>query len=75
MPSEAPVDAADRELFEENSLTLTVDDLTMLSGNPLRVPLPASQHKLVHLFSASVHVPYVIANLRTPTKVEQAVNP
>jgi hypothetical protein len=54
-------------------MTLTVDDLTLLSGNLVGVPLHASEHQFVHVFSASVHVPYVTAKLRTPTKVEQDV--
>jgi 8-oxo-dGTP pyrophosphatase MutT (NUDIX family) len=74
LPNEAPADVAVRELFEEIGLILTADDLTLLSGNPLRVPLPHGQHQLVHVFSASFHVLHVIANLRTPTKVEQVVS-
>jgi ADP-ribose pyrophosphatase YjhB (NUDIX family) len=73
LPNEAPVDASVRELFWEVGLTLTVDDLTWLSGNHIRVSLPASQHQLVHVFLASVHIPYAAADLRTPAKVEQAV--
>jgi 8-oxo-dGTP pyrophosphatase MutT (NUDIX family) len=74
-PHEAPVDVALRELIEETGLTATVDDLTSsLSGNLVRVPLPAVQNKLVYVFSASVHVPYVVANLRTLAKVEHDVN-
>jgi hypothetical protein len=62
------------ELFEEASPTLTADYLTLLSGNLVRVPLPTSQHQLVRVCSASLpFIPYVTANLRTPTKVEQAV--
>jgi ADP-ribose pyrophosphatase YjhB (NUDIX family) len=59
-PNEAHVDVAVRELFEETGLTLTVDDLTLLSGNHVRVSLPVGHHQLVHVFSASLHVPYVI---------------
>jgi 8-oxo-dGTP pyrophosphatase MutT (NUDIX family) len=33
LPKEEHIDAAVRELFEENGLTLTVDDRTLLSGN------------------------------------------
>jgi ADP-ribose pyrophosphatase YjhB (NUDIX family) len=33
LPNEEHVDAAVRELLEETGLTLTVDDLTFLSGN------------------------------------------
>jgi 8-oxo-dGTP pyrophosphatase MutT (NUDIX family) len=75
LPNEAPVDAAVRELFEKTGLTVTIDDLTLLSGNLVRVPLPAGRHQLVHIFSASVRVPYVTVSLRTPTKVEHVVNP
>jgi 8-oxo-dGTP pyrophosphatase MutT (NUDIX family) len=70
LPNEAFVDDAARELFEETGLTPTVDDLTLLSGNHVRVPLPVGQHQLVYVFSAWVHVPYVNVNLRTPAKVE-----
>jgi hypothetical protein len=52
-------------------------DLALLSGNLVRVPLPlpqlAGQFHLVYVFSASIIAPYVAANLRTPTKVEQAI--
>jgi 8-oxo-dGTP pyrophosphatase MutT (NUDIX family) len=69
----AHVDAAVREMFEETCLTLTVHDVMMLSGNRVLIPLPARQHQLVHVFSTSVYVLCAIANLRTPTKVEQVV--
>jgi hypothetical protein len=75
LPNEAHIDADVRELFEEIDLTLTIDDLSMLSGNPVRVPLPASEYQLVHIFLASMHVPYVVANLCTPAKVEQSATP
>jgi 8-oxo-dGTP pyrophosphatase MutT (NUDIX family) len=55
---EEPVDAAVRELHEENGLILTPDDLTVLSDAPVRVALPEGQHH-VHVYSASVPVPYV----------------
>jgi hypothetical protein len=71
--NEAPVDAAVRELFEETGLTVTADDLTLLRGDLGRVPLPVGQYQLVHVFSASVHVPYVTSNKRTQAKVEQGV--
>jgi ADP-ribose pyrophosphatase YjhB (NUDIX family) len=38
LPNEEHVDAAVRELFKETDLTLTVDDLTMLSGDVVCVP-------------------------------------
>jgi hypothetical protein len=63
-PNEVLVDAVVRELFEKKSLTLTA---TMYAYRTV-------QHQLVHVFSTSVHVPYVTANLPTPTKVEQVVN-
>jgi hypothetical protein len=63
------------ELSEETGLTLTVDDLTLLSSNHVRaVPLRAGKHEVVYDFAASVPVRYVNTNLRTPTKVEQAAN-
>jgi 8-oxo-dGTP pyrophosphatase MutT (NUDIX family) len=43
LPNEAHVVAAVRESFEETSLILIVNDLTMLSGKHVRVPLPARQ--------------------------------
>jgi hypothetical protein len=52
---------------------LTVDDLTLLSVNPVRVPLHVGRYQLVHVVSVFVNVPYVIANLRTLAKVEHAV--
>jgi ADP-ribose pyrophosphatase YjhB (NUDIX family) len=69
----ALVDAAVRELFEKSGQTLTADDLTLLGGNPVRVPLHVGEHKLVHVFSASIHVPYVNTDLHTQSKVEHAV--
>jgi ADP-ribose pyrophosphatase YjhB (NUDIX family) len=75
LPNEAHVDATVRELFEEFGLTLAVDDLTLLSGNHARVPLPAAQHQLVHVvLVASILVMYVITKLRTPTKVVQYIS-
>jgi 8-oxo-dGTP pyrophosphatase MutT (NUDIX family) len=73
LPNEEHVDATIRELFEESGLTLTVNDLTLLSINYVRVPLLAEKHELVYVFAAYVPVPYVTDNLRTLAKVEQAV--
>jgi ADP-ribose pyrophosphatase YjhB (NUDIX family) len=70
--NEEHVDAAVRELHEETGLTLTPDDLTMLSDAPARVALPEGQ-QLVYVYSASVPVPFVTSHLRTPTQLEQAV--
>jgi 8-oxo-dGTP pyrophosphatase MutT (NUDIX family) len=71
LPNEVHVDVVVRELLEENGLTLTIDDLTMLSDAPVRVALPEGQRQLVYIFSAaSLPVPYVTANLRTHTKLE-----
>jgi hypothetical protein len=50
LPSEALFDAAVRELFEETSLTRTVDSLTLLSGNHVLVPLLDGKYHLVYLF-------------------------
>jgi ADP-ribose pyrophosphatase YjhB (NUDIX family) len=71
LPNEVPVDATVRDLFEETVLTLIVEDLTLSSSNHVRVPLP--KHQLVYVFSASLTIPYVIATLRTPAKVERVV--
>jgi hypothetical protein len=54
-------------------MTMTVDDHILFSGNPVRVPLPVGYHQLVHVFTASAQVPYVVVNLRTHAKVEQVV--
>jgi hypothetical protein len=54
-------------------MTLAFDDSTMLSGNVVRVPLPDSKTQNVYVYAPYVIVPYVSANLRTPTKVEQDV--
>jgi 8-oxo-dGTP pyrophosphatase MutT (NUDIX family) len=67
LPSEEHVDAAVRELFEGTYLTLTVDDLAMLSNKPIRVSLLEWNYHLVYVFSAYVPVPNVTANLRTPS--------
>jgi 8-oxo-dGTP pyrophosphatase MutT (NUDIX family) len=40
LPNEEPVDAVVRELHEETGLTLTSDDLTLLSDARVRVALP-----------------------------------
>jgi ADP-ribose pyrophosphatase YjhB (NUDIX family) len=66
------VDAPVRELHEETGLTLTPDDLTLLSDAPVRVALPEGQ-QLVYVYSASVPVPFVTSHLRTPAQLEQAV--
>jgi 8-oxo-dGTP pyrophosphatase MutT (NUDIX family) len=47
LPDEELVHAAIRELLEEIGLTLTVDDLTMLSSNRVRVPLLSGKQELV----------------------------
>jgi hypothetical protein len=45
LPNEAKlVDVAVRVLLEENGLILTLDDLSMLSINLVRVSLPKSNH-------------------------------
>jgi hypothetical protein len=44
LPNEEPIDVASHDLFKEVGLTSTVDDLTLFSSNPIRVPLLA--HKL-----------------------------
>jgi ADP-ribose pyrophosphatase YjhB (NUDIX family) len=49
LPNKEHVDAALRKLFEENSLTFTTDDLTLLIGNHVRVPLHVGQYHLVRV--------------------------
>jgi ADP-ribose pyrophosphatase YjhB (NUDIX family) len=61
-----------RELHEETGLTLTPDDLTLLSDAPVRVALPDGQ-QLVYVYSAYVPVLIATSHLRTPTQLEQAV--
>jgi hypothetical protein len=73
-PYEKQVDAAVRELLAENGLTLIVLDLTLVSGNHLRVPLPARKYSLICVLLAYVSVPYVTANQRTRAKLEEAIN-
>jgi 8-oxo-dGTP pyrophosphatase MutT (NUDIX family) len=74
LSNEEHVDAAVRELFEENGLTLAIDDLMHLSNNHARVPFLVSKHRLVYVFPASIPMPFVTANLRTKAKVShQAV--
>jgi 8-oxo-dGTP pyrophosphatase MutT (NUDIX family) len=73
LSNEEHIDASVRELFEEVGLILTVDDLTMLSNNNVRVPLRASKHHLVYVVAAYLIVPYITANLRTKVEVSQVV--
>jgi ADP-ribose pyrophosphatase YjhB (NUDIX family) len=70
--NEEPVDAAVRELHEETGLTLTLDDLTLLSDALVRVALPKGQHN-VYVYSASVPVSFATSHLRTLAQLEQAV--
>jgi 8-oxo-dGTP pyrophosphatase MutT (NUDIX family) len=70
--NEEHVDAAVRELREETGLTLTPDDLTLLSDALVRVALPDGQ-ELVYIYAAYVPVPYVTSYLRTPAQLELAV--
>jgi hypothetical protein len=64
MPNEEHVNVAIHEIIGENSLTLTPDDLTMLSNNPDRVSLLDGKHHLVYVFSAYVPIPFVTTKLR-----------
>jgi ADP-ribose pyrophosphatase YjhB (NUDIX family) len=73
LPNEEHIDVAVRELFKEIGLTLTVDDLTMLSNNHVRVPLHTGKHQHVYVFAVFVPIPYVTTILHTPPKVSQAV--
>jgi hypothetical protein len=60
-------------LFEEIGLTMTSDDLPLLSDARVRDALPEGQRHLVYVFSASFAVPYVTSNLRTHAMLEHAV--
>jgi hypothetical protein len=61
-------------LLEETGLTLTLNDLTVLSNNPVRVSLREGKHQRVYVFSASIPVPFAAANIHTPAKIVQDVN-
>jgi 8-oxo-dGTP pyrophosphatase MutT (NUDIX family) len=63
--TEEPLDAAVRELREETGLSLTPDDLTLLSDAPVRVALHEGQ-RLVYVYSASIPVLFATSHLRTP---------
>jgi ADP-ribose pyrophosphatase YjhB (NUDIX family) len=66
------VDAVVRELHEETGLILTSEDLTLLSGAPVRVALHESL-QLVYVYSASIPVVFATSHLRTLAQVEQVV--
>jgi 8-oxo-dGTP pyrophosphatase MutT (NUDIX family) len=70
--NEEHVDAAVRELLEETGLTLTPDDLMLLSDAPVGVALPDGQ-QLVYVYSASVPVLFATSHLRTPAQLEHVV--
>jgi 8-oxo-dGTP pyrophosphatase MutT (NUDIX family) len=70
--NESPVDAAVRELHEETGLTLTPDDLTLLSDAHARVALREGQ-QIVYVYSAFVPVSFAMSHLRTHAQLEQAV--
>jgi hypothetical protein len=67
LPKQEPIDAAVLEFLEENRMSDTIDNLTMFNGVAVRIPLPEGKYHLVDVYAASVHVPYVTANLRMPT--------
>jgi ADP-ribose pyrophosphatase YjhB (NUDIX family) len=73
LPNEEHVDVVVRGLLEETGLTLTFDDVTLLSDAPVRIALPEGQRQFVCVFSAYVPVPYETTNSRTPAKLEQVV--
>jgi hypothetical protein len=52
-------------MFEDTGLAMTVDDLSMLSGKVVTVPLPNNETQLTYVYVAYAHVPYVTANPRT----------
>jgi 8-oxo-dGTP pyrophosphatase MutT (NUDIX family) len=70
--NEEPVDAAVRELYEETGLTLTPDDLTLLSDAHVRVAL-LEGHQLVYVYSASVPVSFATSHLRTLAQLEHVI--
>jgi 8-oxo-dGTP pyrophosphatase MutT (NUDIX family) len=72
-PNEEHVDAVVHELHEETGLVLTLDDFTVLSDALVRVALPKGQRQLVYVFSASLHVRFVTAYLRTHAQLEHVV--
>jgi 8-oxo-dGTP pyrophosphatase MutT (NUDIX family) len=67
--NEEHVEAAVRELHEETGLSLTPDDLTLLSDADVRIALPNGQ-QLVYIYSAYVLVPYITTNLRPHAQLE-----
>jgi 8-oxo-dGTP pyrophosphatase MutT (NUDIX family) len=69
LPNEEHVDADVRELHEETGLTLTPDDLTLLSDALVRVALPDGL-QLVYVYSAYVPIMFATSHLRTPAHVE-----
>jgi 8-oxo-dGTP pyrophosphatase MutT (NUDIX family) len=71
LPNEEHVVAV-RELLEETCLTLTPDNLTLLSNNQVPLSLLEGRHHHVYVFSAYVPLPFVATILRTHAKVEQA---
>jgi hypothetical protein len=73
LPNEEPIDVVVHELHEETSLTLTLDDLTLLSNNPVRVSLPEAKYQIVYVFSLSAPVPFISANIRSHAKLMQDV--
>jgi 8-oxo-dGTP pyrophosphatase MutT (NUDIX family) len=73
LPNEEHVGVAVRELLQETDLTLRHDYLIMLNNNAVLVSLREGKNQLVYVFSAYVPVPYVEANIRTHTKLVQAV--
>jgi hypothetical protein len=57
----------------KTGLSLTHDDLTLPSNNPVQVSLREAKHRLVYVFSAYVPVTFISAIVRTPTKLIQDV--
>jgi 8-oxo-dGTP pyrophosphatase MutT (NUDIX family) len=72
LPNEEHVDDVVHELHEETGLTLTSDDLMLLSDAHVRVALPQGR-QLVYVYSAYVPIMFATSHLRTPAHVEQAV--
>jgi hypothetical protein len=53
--------------------TQTVGNLTPLSDVDVLVPLHGGAHELVYVYFASVPIPYVNTNIRTPSKVSSVL--
>jgi hypothetical protein len=59
--------------FSKTGLTITVDDITILSDRAIPVALPDSMTQHIYAYIGYLPAPYVTIKLRTSTKIEQAI--